>query len=152
MSTSAGLPIVEELRRLEGAAGRRRTVLPFGIKEIDRHLPGGGLPLGALHDVFGGGNGAIDGAAAALFTRELAIGHAAGCCGASFGRTSSPRPLRKQGCCQTPLASPDRGDRLQTADGVRHPLARHRAPLNPLACSRRWTRPMAGRIDPVSCR
>ena len=57
MRTSAGLPIVEELReriqRLEGAAGRRRLVLPFGIKEIDRHLPGGGLALGALHEVAG---------------------------------------------------------------------------------------------------
>ena len=31
----------------------------------------------------------------------------------------------------------------------RHPLAGQRAPLNPLACSRRWTPPMAGRIDPV---
>ncbi len=76
MRTSAGLPIVEELReriqRLEGAAARRRLVLPFGIKEIDRHLPGGGLALGALHEVAGGGNGAIDGAAAALFAAGIA--------------------------------------------------------------------------------
>ena len=75
MKTSAGLPIVEELRarirRLEGAAARRQMVLPFGIKEIDRHLPGGGLALGALHEVAGGGNGAIDGAAAALFTAGI---------------------------------------------------------------------------------
>jgi hypothetical protein len=35
----------ERIRRLEGAAGRRRLVLPFGIKAIDRHLPGGGLAL-----------------------------------------------------------------------------------------------------------
>jgi len=41
--------------------------LPFGIKAIDQHLPEGGLALGALHEVAGGGNGAIDGAAAALF-------------------------------------------------------------------------------------
>ncbi|MGH6848688.1 MAG: ImuA family protein, partial [Methylocella sp.] len=76
MRTSAGLPIVEELRariqRLEGAATRRRTVLPFGIKAIDRHLPGGGLALGALHEVAGGGHGAIDGAAAALFAAGIA--------------------------------------------------------------------------------
>jgi protein ImuA len=76
MRTSAGLPIVEELRerirRLEGAAARRRLVLPFGIKEIDRHLPEGGLALGALHEVAGGGNGAIDGAAAALFAAGIA--------------------------------------------------------------------------------
>jgi protein ImuA len=47
-------------------------VLPFGIEAIDRHLPEGGLALGALHEVAGGGNGAIDGAAAALFTAGIA--------------------------------------------------------------------------------
>jgi protein ImuA len=62
----------ERIRRLEGAATRRRLVLPFGIKEIDRHLPEGGLALGALHEVAGGGNGAIDGAAAALFAAGIA--------------------------------------------------------------------------------
>ena len=76
MRTSAGLPIVEELRariqRLEGAAGRRHSGLPFGLKAIDRHLPGGGLAFGALHEVAGGGHGAIEGAAAALFTAGLA--------------------------------------------------------------------------------
>src|SRR5882757_6495564 len=76
MSTSVTSSGIEELRerirRLEGAAGRRRTVLPFGIKAIDEHLPGGGLALGALHEVAGGGNGAIDGAAAALFTAGIA--------------------------------------------------------------------------------
>jgi protein ImuA len=76
MRTSTDLPIVEELReriqRLKGAAARRRLVLPFGIQAIDRHLPGGGLALGALHEVAGGGNGAIDGAAAALFAAGIA--------------------------------------------------------------------------------
>jgi protein ImuA len=33
--------------------------------------------------------------------------------------------------------------------GIRHPLARQRAPLNPVACSRRWTPPVAARIDPI---
>jgi protein ImuA len=47
-------------------------VLPFGIKAIDQYLPDGGLALAALHDVAGGGNGAIDGAAAALFTAGIA--------------------------------------------------------------------------------
>ena len=76
MGTSTAPPIVEELReriqRLEGAVARRRTVLPFGVKEIDRRLPEGGLALGALHEVAGGGNGAVDGAAAALFTAGIA--------------------------------------------------------------------------------
>jgi protein ImuA len=76
MRTSASLPVLEALReriqRLEGGAARHRTVLPFGIKAIDQHLPDGGLALGALHEVAGGGNGAIDGAAAALFTAGIA--------------------------------------------------------------------------------
>src|SRR2546426_10790797 len=76
MSTPVTRPGIEELRerirRLEGASGRRRLVLPFGIQAIDRHLPGGGLALGALHEVAGGGHGAIDGAAAALFTAGIA--------------------------------------------------------------------------------
>ena len=68
--------IVESLRariqRLEGDPALGREVLPFGIEEIDRRLPGGGLALGALHEVAGGGNGAIHGAAAALFAAGIA--------------------------------------------------------------------------------
>jgi protein ImuA len=37
-----------------------------------RGFPGGGLLVGALHEVAGGGNGAIDVAAAALFTAGIA--------------------------------------------------------------------------------
>jgi protein ImuA len=76
MSTSVTRSGIEELRerirRLEGASGRRRSVLPFGIKELDRHLPGGGVALGALHEVAGGGNDTIHGAAAALFAAGIA--------------------------------------------------------------------------------
>lgn len=42
------------------------TALPFGIPAIDTRLPGGGLPLGALHEVAGGGPDTEHGAAAAL--------------------------------------------------------------------------------------
>ena len=62
----------ERIRCLEGGARHRRAVLPFGIKAIDGRLPGGGLALGALHEGTGGGNGAIDGAAAALFAAGIA--------------------------------------------------------------------------------
>src|SRR5260370_5178849 len=62
----------ERIRGLEGGARHRRAVLPFGIKAIDERLPEGGLALGALHEVAGGGNGAIDGAAAALFAAGIA--------------------------------------------------------------------------------
>ena len=76
MNTPIPRPAIEELRarirRLEGVAGRRRLVLPFGIKELDRHLPGGGLALGALHEVAGGGNDTIHAAAAALFAAGIA--------------------------------------------------------------------------------
>jgi protein ImuA len=69
-------PAVADLRariqRLEGGNLRERAVLSFGVPAIDGVLPGGGLALGALHEVAGGGNGALDGAAAALFAAGIA--------------------------------------------------------------------------------
>ncbi len=61
-----------EIARIE--AGRRvgKGVLAFGVPELDARLPGGGLPLGALHEVAGGGMGAVDGAASALFAAAIA--------------------------------------------------------------------------------
>ena len=76
MPDVASNPVLAELRsrieRLDHGGSRNRAVLPFGVKPIDAALPGGGLALGALHEVAGGGNGAIDGAAAALFTAGIA--------------------------------------------------------------------------------
>jgi protein ImuA len=76
MRTSTKPPDLDALRervqRLEQGAARHWGVLPFGIKAIDQHLPEGGLALGALHEVAGGGNGAVDGAAAALFAAGIA--------------------------------------------------------------------------------
>src|SRR6266404_4011615 len=76
MYTPVPIAVVEALRErircLEGRARHRRAVLPFGVKAIDERLPEGGLALGALHEVAGGGNGAIDGAAAALFAAGIA--------------------------------------------------------------------------------
>src|ERR1700730_13279957 len=212
MRTSAGLPIVEELReriqRLEGAAARRRLVLPFGIKEIDRHLPGGGLALGALHEVAGGGNGAIDGAAAALFAAGIAArtrGRVLWCVirqdlfapafaqagllpdrviyveagdekvvlacfeeglrhgglaavVAEVARLSMTASRRLQLAAESSGAigiAIRRWRRQTEAADFGQPAAcvtRWRVsalPLNPIACSRRWTRPMAARIDPV---
>lgn len=62
-------PLIADLRarleRLERASPSQRpfAVLPFGHREMDAALPGGGLLLGSLHEVAG----ADDGAAAALF-------------------------------------------------------------------------------------
>src|SRR5262245_49465485 len=76
MDTSVHIATVEALRErircLEVRERYQRAVLPFGIKAIDERLPEGGLTLGALHEVAGGGNGAIDGAAAALFAAGIA--------------------------------------------------------------------------------
>jgi protein ImuA len=67
---------IESLRahveKIDGRSRRARSVLSFGIAELDSRLPGGGLARGALHEVAGGGNGAIDGAAAALFSAGIA--------------------------------------------------------------------------------
>ncbi len=68
--------MIEELRdriaHLEGGAARRPAVLPFGVRDIDDRLPGGGLSHGALHEIAGGGGGTVDGAAAALFAAGIA--------------------------------------------------------------------------------
>ena len=62
----------EQIARMEGDGGPERGVLPFGIPDLDRRLPGGGLALGCLHEVAGGGNGAVDGAAASCFAAGIA--------------------------------------------------------------------------------
>jgi protein ImuA len=65
--------LVQELRsKLDKITGGlvtlKHAVLPFGVEPIDEHLPDGGLRLGALHEVAGGGNGAV----AALFAAGVA--------------------------------------------------------------------------------
>ena len=65
MDTSVHIATLEALREhircLEGGARHERAVLPFGVNAIDERLPEGGLALGALHEVAGGGNGAVAG-------------------------------------------------------------------------------------------
>lgn len=57
---------------LEDRSRRVKSVLPFGITQLDSRLPGGGPARGALHEIAGGGNGTIDGAAAAHFAAGIA--------------------------------------------------------------------------------
>ncbi len=59
------------IAQIEAGSRVRRGVLPFGVASIDMRLPEGGLALGALHEVAGGADGAVDGAAAALFTAGI---------------------------------------------------------------------------------
>jgi protein ImuA len=62
----------DEIRRLEQGARPGGGSLPFGVADVDARLPGGGLALGALHEIAGGGDEAVDGAAAALFAAGIA--------------------------------------------------------------------------------
>jgi protein ImuA len=55
------------IRLLERPVARPGGVLPFGVPELDAHLPETGLPRGALHEVGGGGVDEVHAAAAALF-------------------------------------------------------------------------------------
>jgi len=59
------------IARLGGSGKVGRAVLPFGISELDGRLPGGGFAFGALHEIVGGGFGAMHGAAAVLFVAGL---------------------------------------------------------------------------------
>src|SRR4051794_7109287 len=56
----------ERIGRLEGR-GRSRKALPFGVRAVDRHLPGGGLALDALHEVMETGAASEHAAVATLF-------------------------------------------------------------------------------------
>jgi protein ImuA len=61
-----------EIQKIEAGGRAPRGVLAFGVQSMDERLPGGGLALGALHEVAGGGNGALHGAASALFAAGVA--------------------------------------------------------------------------------
>ena len=61
----------ERIRRIERPAAAVHGILPFGIAAIDRVLPGGGLALGALHEILGAGGDEEDGAVAAAFAAGI---------------------------------------------------------------------------------
>src|SRR6058998_2423767 len=70
MSRPASLNALRDrIQRIE--APSRHGVLPFGVAAIDRALPGGGLALGAVHEILGAGGDEEDGAAAAGFTAGI---------------------------------------------------------------------------------
>ena len=61
-------------QHIEKLEGNRRAagVLPFGIPAVDEQLPGGGLALGALHEMAGSGGGVAGSAAAEMFAAGIA--------------------------------------------------------------------------------
>jgi protein ImuA len=61
----------EKIDRIAGGNAKSRGRLPFGIPEIDRRLPGGGLAFGSTHEIAGGGADAVAGAVSALFTAGI---------------------------------------------------------------------------------
>ncbi|MCQ8242538.1 ImuA family protein [Rhizosaccharibacter radicis] len=64
---------VAALERGWGTTGETRpdATLPFGLPCLDDHLPGGGLTLGAVHEIAAGGPEVEHGAAAAAFAAGL---------------------------------------------------------------------------------
>jgi protein ImuA len=66
------LDLQDRIRRIERPNAARHGVLPFGIAALDQALPGGGLALGATHEVLGAGPDEEDGATAAGFVAGIA--------------------------------------------------------------------------------
>src|SRR5260221_9771230 len=66
---SSLLALRDQIRRIEQPA--RHGVLPFGVAAFDGALPGGGLALGAVHEITGAGGDEEDGAAAAGFAAGI---------------------------------------------------------------------------------
>ena len=74
--------LLDTLRLRIGSIERRGSdtggVMPFGVEEIDAALPWGGLPLGGLHEVVGGADGAAAGFCAVMLGRLCANGENGG--------------------------------------------------------------------------
>src|SRR5687768_12666305 len=70
MSPAASISTLRErIRQIEQPA--RHGVLPFGVAAIDHALPGGGLALGAVHEILGQDGDEEDGAVAAGFAAGI---------------------------------------------------------------------------------
>ena len=70
MSRAASIGALRDhIRQIEAPA--RHGVLPFGVAAIDHALPGGGLALGAVHEIIGAGGDEEDCAAASGFAAGI---------------------------------------------------------------------------------
>jgi protein ImuA len=65
------LDLRERVGQIERPAATVWGVAACGLAAIDRVLPGGGLALGALHEIFGAGGDEEDGALAATFAARI---------------------------------------------------------------------------------
>jgi hypothetical protein len=147
--------VAEELRRLlprmEEDFRAARTV-PLGLSVIDRHLPRGGLPCGALHEVVPETQGATPAAfgfIAALLIRlstPPAISSPPPCgegLGVGGGRPSAGLDALRQPRDPPPHPTPQRGG------GTGRRAALRARPPRPAAWSRpRHSRPRSGAPDP----
>ena len=124
MALRSRIAAIEHGRRGHGNGRATSRALPVGIGAIDRHLPGGGLALGAVHEVAGGGPEVEHGGAAALLTAGLLGRHSgARCCGSWAGTTCSRRPLLQVGFDpgRLVLVQARRGALAAMEEGLRHP-------------------------------
>jgi protein ImuA len=71
-STASLADLRKQIEGVDRVYARARSVLPFEVPQIDAKLPGGGLALGALHEIAGGAAGAVDGAASAALAAGIA--------------------------------------------------------------------------------
>jgi len=71
-STATLASLRQQIEGIERIHTRAKSVLPFAVPEIDAKLPGGGLALGALHEIAGGAADAVDGAASVAFAAGIA--------------------------------------------------------------------------------
>jgi protein ImuA len=117
MSPAASISALRErIRQIEQPA--RHGVLPFGVAAIDRALPGGGLALGAVHEIIGAGGDEEDGAAAAGFAAGILARLGGGT------RPTSPSPPLAR---QVPSLSPLKGGEGKKAQ--RFSLSARHGPL-----------------------
>jgi protein ImuA len=126
MSPPAGISALRDrIRQIERPA--RHGVLPFGVAAIDGALPGGGLALGAVHEIMGQGGDEEDGAAAAGFAAILARiaegargaepeGGWASCCGVLNGGSLRPRPRMQGSTPRLVLVTAPRDDEIVGAE------------------------------------
>src|SRR3712207_9495286 len=60
-----------QIARFEGGSQKTKP-LPFGLRALDEHLPGGGLARGALHEMIGAGLASEFAGSTTLFTPGIA--------------------------------------------------------------------------------